>query len=186
MGSPVQYGPRIAAIMVYLYVGSSCPRNALPQALAELFGTPVSLRSPPARLEGLDGFLGLARGRITAAPVVHFDETGLRVDGALRWVHSASTGKYALIIVHDKRGTAAMDAAGVLPGFIGVAWSTPVRLVGVGIKIRQKVSGCMRTVTGAEQFCAICSYLATAQRHGIGFFHGSRPLPRAVHGYPRS
>ena len=34
-------------------------------------------------------------------------------------------------------------------------------------KLRIKVSGCMRSMTGAEEFCAIRSYLATAARHGI-------------------
>jgi transposase len=33
-------------------------------------------------------------------------------------------------------------------------------------KLRIKVSGCMRSMTGAEQFCAIRSYLATAAKHG--------------------
>jgi transposase len=35
-------------------------------------------------------------------------------------------------------------------------------------KLRIKVSGCMRSMSGAEAFCAIRSYLATAARHGIG------------------
>jgi hypothetical protein len=35
-------------------------------------------------------------------------------------------------------------------------------------KLRIKVSGCMRSMTRAETFCAIRSYLATAARHGIG------------------
>jgi hypothetical protein len=35
-------------------------------------------------------------------------------------------------------------------------------------KLRIKISGCMRSMAGAEEFCAIRSYLATAARHGIG------------------
>jgi transposase len=33
-------------------------------------------------------------------------------------------------------------------------------------KLRIKISGCMRSMAGAEEFCAIRSYLATAARHG--------------------
>ena len=38
------------------------------------------------------------------------------------------------------------------------------------IKLRQKVSGCLRTLTGANRFCAILSYLSTAAKHGKHFF----------------
>ncbi len=35
------------------------------------------------------------------------------------------------------------------------------------VKIRQKVSGTMRTLKGAQDFAAIRSYTATAAKHGI-------------------
>jgi transposase len=48
-------------------------------------------------------------------------------------------------------------------------------------KLRIKISGCMRSMTGAEEFCAIRSYLATAARHGLGALEA---LTRAFQGNP--
>ena len=48
-------------------------------------------------------------------------------------------------------------------------------------KLRIKVSGCLRSMHGAETFCAIRSYLATATRHGIGWLDA---LTRAARGHP--
>ena len=49
------------------------------------------------------------------------------------------------------------------------------------IKIRQKVSGCLRTLAGAEQFCIIRSYLATTAKHGLGLLDA---LTRLTNGRP--
>jgi transposase len=40
--APVQYGPRIAAIIVYRYAGQFLSKKRTAQALAELFGVPLS------------------------------------------------------------------------------------------------------------------------------------------------
>src|ERR1022692_182782 len=123
--APVQYGPRIAAIIVYLYAGQFLSRQRTAHALAELFGIPLSsgtVAALTARAAGrLDGFLEEIRARIARAGVAGFDETGLRVEGRLHWVHCARTGKYTLVFCHPRRGTKAMNAMGVLPSFAGVA-----------------------------------------------------------------
>lgn len=299
---PVQYGPRITAIILYLYVGQFLSKTRTAQALAELFNVPLSDATVAAMSTraagGLTGFLAEVGDRIAQARVVGFDETGLRVAGKLHWVHCARTDKYTLITCHPQRGREGINAAGVLGRFAGVAvhdawapydtytapehqlccahalrelaavtdlqpveadwcWATQAadalvemqklvteaittgadRLdpdmldkhvglyrsavqIGVTataarttkvmrkhnalarrlrdrqddylrftqdwrippdnngserdirmIKLRQKVSGCLRTLTGAEQFCAIRSYLSTAAKHGQNLFN---------------
>jgi hypothetical protein len=49
------------------------------------------------------------------------------------------------------------------------------------IKLRQKVSGCLRTLAGAQQFCTIRSYLSTAAKHGK---HSFDTLIALVEGRP--
>ncbi|MGX6608248.1 IS66 family transposase [Micromonosporaceae bacterium Da 78-11] len=296
----VQYGPRITAIVIYLYVGQFLSKQRTAQALADLFGTPMSAGTIAGMLTrataGLDGFLDEIRRRLTGADVVGFDETGFRVAGKLHWVHCARTDRYTLVVCDAKRGREGMAALGVIDGLRGVAvhdawapydtypdvehqlccahvqrelqavcdiapegvwcWARQAAdalgriqvlvsdavasnaesleqtalaeqvcalrsaaLIGVQetsarsgklmkkhnalakrliarqddylhfttdwripadnngserdirmIKLRQKVSGCQRTLLGAQQFCAIRSYLSTARKHGMNFF----------------
>jgi transposase len=123
--APACYGPRVVAIIIYLYIGQFLSKKRTAQALAELFGVPVSSGTVAAvtgRAAGrLDGFLDWVRERVAASDVAGFDETGFRVDGKLAWVHCARTGKYTLLMVHPKRGRRAIEAMGVLPSFTGVA-----------------------------------------------------------------
>jgi transposase len=42
------------------------------------------------------------------------------------------------------------------------------------VKLRQKISGCLRTWAGAETFCAIRSYLSTARKQGVNALDASR------------
>ena len=64
--APVQYGPRIAAIIVYLYIGQFLSKKRTAQALAELFGIPLSpgtVAAVTARAAGrLGGFLERGAG----------------------------------------------------------------------------------------------------------------------------
>jgi transposase len=89
-------------------IGQFLSKERTAQALAEMFGIPLSsgtVAGITARAAGrLGGFLERVRSTIAAAEVAGFDETGFRVDGRLHWVHCARTGKYTLLMVHPKRG----------------------------------------------------------------------------------
>jgi len=119
------YGPRLRALVCYLLVHQHLPIDRAAQLCWDVLGASVAtgtLASVVAEAAGgLEGFVEVVREQLAAGPVAHFDETGGRVAGRLHWVHSASTGRLSLFTVHAKRGKVAMDAAGVLSGFGGVA-----------------------------------------------------------------
>jgi transposase len=310
--APVQYGPRASALGTYLWHGQFLSRDRACAALGEMFScapSPGALATQARKIARLiSPAITAITAALAAADVAHFDETGFRVAGKLAWVHSASAGRFVLVTVHPKRGKEAMDAAGVLPSFAGIAchdawkpydsydsvaghalcgahllreliavtetgteddviwarqaidallelkeaagaardagrgtidpeilekqcrWFREAADAGIVInaarrsklqkkrnalatrmrdraadylrfardlqvpfdnnraeqdirmsKLRIKVSGCMRSMAGAEVFCAIRSYLATAARHGIGALDA---LTRAAQGDP--
>ena len=128
VAAPVQYGPRIAAAIVYLYVGQFLSKARTAKAISDLLGVPVSegtvanvTERASTDLVRRGGFTDLVRARLHSAELVHFDETGLRVAGKLHWLHSAGTSLLTLLFVHRRRGVEAINAAGVLPGYHGIA-----------------------------------------------------------------
>jgi transposase len=125
VNAPVQYGPQVKAIAAYLVGYQHLPYERAAETLADLLGVGMStgcLASVVAATgDGLSGFCETVRAGLVAAPVAHFDETGLRVAGGGAWVHAASTGDLSLFTVHASRGHEGIKAAGVLPAFAGVA-----------------------------------------------------------------
>jgi transposase len=123
--APVCYGPRVAALGVYLLGRQHLPVDRAAEAMADCFGAPVStgwLSSLlPSAADRLGGFTTAVRAQLAAAPVAHFDETGGRVAGKLRWVHVAATDTLTLYHRASGRGKDSIDTGGVLPGFAGVA-----------------------------------------------------------------
>jgi len=52
--------------------------------------------------------------------VLHADDTGIRVVGALQWLHVYSTNFFTVYFSHSKRGKAAMDEVAILTFFSGI------------------------------------------------------------------
>jgi transposase len=123
--APACYGPGVRALAVYLSVYQHVPYDRLAEIFADVLSMPVSLGAIKAMVAEAGGGLGLFLDVVTEllkdAPVVHFDETGGRVEGSLHWVHVASTSLYTLLVCHKRRGTVAMDDVGVIAKMSGVA-----------------------------------------------------------------
>lgn len=125
VGAPAVYGPRLRALAVYYLHAQHLPIARVAALFAEVHQVRVSegfLTAVLADAAAATGaFRDAAFAQLTAAPVGHFDETGVRVQGALQWLHSASTDRLTLLGVHEQRGAGGIDALGVLPAFGGVA-----------------------------------------------------------------
>lgn len=123
--APAQYGPGIAATVVYLNQEQLLPLERTCAVMAELLGCPISEGSVESAVRACHAQLAeverAIRREVEEARVVHFDETGLAVGGKTSWLHVASTAALTFYAVHPKRGGVALEAIGVLPRFRGRA-----------------------------------------------------------------
>lgn len=121
----VQYGPRLKSMMVYLMEGQLLPSYRVAEVLGDLFNVSVSegtlYTTRDQCFERLEPIEQAIHRAIVASEVVHFDETGSRVNQQLWWLHVASTDALTYYQVHPKRGRIAMDEMGILPEFEGKA-----------------------------------------------------------------
>lgn len=122
---PVQYGERIKAAAVYLYDWQLLPSERTTKLLTDLFGCSLSegiLFSARKHCEqALLPITEQIKSALQRASLAHFDETGQRVAGRLRWLHVAGTEDLTYYATHDKRGRTATDEIGILPRFTGRA-----------------------------------------------------------------
>lgn len=120
-----QYGSGIAALAVYLVSGQAVPYARASQVLHDLLGVQVSAASIAsfvsrchARLAPLETELKAA---LHKAPILHQDETPMRVGTDHLWVHVSATEQLTHYAAHPKRGQEALDAIGILPDFQGTS-----------------------------------------------------------------
>jgi len=62
-----------------------------------------------------------AKQVVISSELAHFDESGMRVDKQLHWLHVASTDQVTCYEIHPQRGAPAMEAMGILTEFEGYA-----------------------------------------------------------------
>lgn len=137
---PVQYGPGFQAQMVYWNQYQMIPLERVCEMTEDLYGhrpsegTLVSICQEAA--ESVRPVQAAIHAYLKQQESVgHFDETGVRVEGKLRWLHSVSTALLTYFAIHAKRGKVATDDIGILSGMNGIAmhdgWPTYFRYADV-------------------------------------------------------
>ena len=124
MPGPLQYGHGMVAFATHLLTAQMLSLRRTAQTLQALTGCVIAEATLLAWLSRLHGALAdweaAAIERLLAEPVLHADETGLRIDRKTHWLHSVSAGNLTLKRCHRKRGGEAIRDLGIIPRYRGV------------------------------------------------------------------
>lgn len=121
--APVQYGPHLQALAVYLHQGQLLPTARTCEVLQALCGCQISeatlVQWSDLASQRLAPTMERIAELIAASPLQHADETGIRIYGMLHWLHVNCTASLTHLAWHPSRGKTAMDEIGIWPRFTG-------------------------------------------------------------------
>lgn len=124
VSAPVQYGVRFLSWLAYLSVQQLLPVQRIGQMCEDLFGQGISDATVHAAIDKTDDSLAPFKSavvlHIQQASVSHADESGVRVNNKLHWLHVVCTTLLTWYGIHVKRGRKAITSFGILTAFRGV------------------------------------------------------------------
>jgi len=119
-----QYGNNIKSLGVYLQNYQIIPYARTVELIYDLTGHRISAGSLANFGKDihskLDSFEEKLKQLLLQSPVLNVDETGLRLNGKLNWMHVASTELLSYFGFHSKRGKEAIDSFNILPIYKGL------------------------------------------------------------------
>jgi transposase len=125
VAAPMQYGPTIGAVAVYLVQQQLLPLARAAEVMADLLGVQMSEGTICTLIQrcatNLAGVEQQIKDALVKAEVLHQDETGLYVLGKRYWMHDTSTKTLTHYHVDQSRGQKALEAIGILPQFQGIS-----------------------------------------------------------------
>lgn len=122
VNTPVQYGVKVKAMVSLLCTDYRMPLDKIRQLFVDLYGQGINESSIINAHGKLYQALEPTQSALLDNKAAHFDETGLRVEGKLNWLHMACHEKIAYLFIHSKRGKQALyDSDSVLKDYQGRA-----------------------------------------------------------------
>lgn len=133
VNAPVQYGVGVKTLSVLLNVGYKIPFKKIQLLFKDLFNCPINESTITSANETCYGKLEKTeetiKQKIIDSPTAHFDETGIRTQGKLFWLHTAATPLLTYLFVSQHRGKKALESEqSIIKKFFGWAvhdcWSS--------------------------------------------------------------
>lgn len=123
--APVQYGERVCALAGYFEHQHLIPFERVSQIFEDIYGislSPGTCHNADKKLfKNLEIFETNLKAHLLACKVLNFDETGIRCEKKLHWIHVTSSATATFYGIHSKRGQEALDHFDILPKFTGTA-----------------------------------------------------------------
>lgn len=124
MPGPLQYGVGIKAYVLDLLIAQMISLDRVQKSIKTLIGvviSPATLLKFITRVAcALERWETLAIEELLNMPVIHADETSLRVNKKNHWIHVYSSGDITIKRLHAKRGCQAIEDIGIIPRYGGV------------------------------------------------------------------
>ena len=123
VSAPTQYGANMQAAMTYLQAGQLLPHARTAQVCEDLFGHRPSagsiVRSVVKSAAQMQPAVDEIAAKLSAAAVLHADETGIRCNGKTHWLHVVSDEATTHYSPSPKRGLEGIRVSGVLIDYTG-------------------------------------------------------------------
>lgn len=123
LAGPVQYGLGIKAFALNLLIVQMVSLSRVQALVKNLIGRAISqailLKYILQLHEALAPWEEQAIERLLVSPVMHVDETSMRVNKSKHWVHVCSAGEITLKRLHPRRGKEAIDDINIIPRYGG-------------------------------------------------------------------
>lgn len=119
-----QYGHNLNSLIVNLSM-DGLSTDHIHKTIGNMFDLPLSQGTVINKIqkcaELVSPVMSKIKDKLIHSPIVNFDETGVRVDGKTKWVHSSSNKLFTYLTLSERRGKNGMEGNGVLPLFKGIA-----------------------------------------------------------------
>jgi transposase len=119
----VQYGAGVKVHAVYMSQFQLLPYKRVQDYFRDQMKMPLSsgtlFNFNREGYELLEKFETIVKEKLIHATLLHADETGININKKTYWLHTASNELWTHFYPHEKRGSMAMNAIGILPNFKG-------------------------------------------------------------------
>jgi transposase len=109
-----QYGYHVKALVTLLNTEYKLPFEKIQTLFQDLYGYPINegtiIAANTICYENLAESEAMIQEKIISSSTANVDESGIRCEGRLNWLHVASNALYTYLFVHQKRGSKAIES----------------------------------------------------------------------------